>query len=105
MYANPAGLDAQPSRARFRRAERTICSGSTFHPGGASTLRGYTPGTLAGADMLRGRLEVARTLPHINVAVFTDYGWPGAGRGNDRDVRACVSTGRYRRSSSSFAVT
>jgi hypothetical protein len=44
-----------------------------FYLGGASTLRGYEPGTLRGPEMARGRLELARTLSFGNVAVFGDY--------------------------------
>lgn len=44
-----------------------------FYLGGASTLRGYAPGTLWGPDMARGRLEVARPWRAGNLAVFGDY--------------------------------
>jgi hypothetical protein len=44
-----------------------------FYLGGASTLRGFEPGTLHGEEMARGRLELARTMPAIGVAVFSDF--------------------------------
>jgi hypothetical protein len=51
-----------------------------FFLGGASTLRGYEPSTVAGTSMARGRLEIARAYPFANLAVFSDWGWAG-----DRD--------------------
>lgn len=48
-----------------------------FFLGGASTLRGYEPATVAGTSMARGRLELARTYPFANVALFSDWGWAG----------------------------
>jgi hypothetical protein len=51
-----------------------------FFLGGASTLRGYEPGTGSGTSMARGRIELARTYPFANLAVFSDWGWAG-----DRD--------------------
>lgn len=44
-----------------------------FYLGGASTLRGFEPGTLWGEEMARGRVELARTLPIAGVAVFGDW--------------------------------
>jgi hypothetical protein len=44
-----------------------------FYLGGASTLRGYEPGTLYGPEMARGRLELARAFSFGNLAVFSDY--------------------------------
>ncbi|MBR9989039.1 MAG: BamA/TamA family outer membrane protein [Gemmatimonadetes bacterium] len=48
-----------------------------FYLGGANTLRGYEPGTVAGTSMARGRLEIARTASFGAVALFTDWGWAG----------------------------
>jgi hypothetical protein len=48
-----------------------------FYVGGASTLRGYEPGSLAGTSMARGRLELARTVRWANLAVFSDWAWAG----------------------------
>jgi hypothetical protein len=48
-----------------------------FFLGGASTLRGYEPGTVAGTSMARARLELARSYPFANLAVFSDWGWAG----------------------------
>jgi hypothetical protein len=48
-----------------------------FYLGGASTLRGYEPSTIAGTAMARGRLELARTYGFGNLAIFTDWGWAG----------------------------
>jgi hypothetical protein len=48
-----------------------------FFLGGASTLRGYEPGTVAGTSMARARLELARATPYANLAVFSDWGWAG----------------------------
>jgi hypothetical protein len=48
-----------------------------FYIGGASTLRGYEPGTVSGTSMARGRLEAARSLSFGNLALFTDWGWAG----------------------------
>lgn len=44
-----------------------------FYLGGASTLRGYGPGTLWGPEMVRGRLELARTFSFGGLAAFGDY--------------------------------
>jgi hypothetical protein len=44
-----------------------------FYLGGASTLRGYEPGTLWGPEMARGRLELARTFSFGSLAAFGDY--------------------------------
>jgi hypothetical protein len=52
-----------------------------FYLGGASTLRGYEPGTVSGTSMARARLEVARAMSFGNLAVFGDWGWAG-----DRDA-------------------
>ena len=49
----------------------------TFYLGGASTLRGYEPGTVTGTSMARGRLELARTVSFGGVALFSDWGWAG----------------------------
>jgi hypothetical protein len=43
-----------------------------FYLGGASTLRGFEPGTLFGEEMARGRLELARTIPAAGIALFGD---------------------------------
>jgi hypothetical protein len=51
-----------------------------FFLGGASTLRGYEASTVAGTSMARSRLEIARTTPFANLAIFSDWGWAG-----DRD--------------------
>jgi hypothetical protein len=48
-----------------------------FYLGGAHTLRGYEPGTVAGTSMARGRLELARTASFGAVALFSDWGWAG----------------------------
>jgi hypothetical protein len=48
-----------------------------FYLGGASTLRGYEPATVAGTSMARGRLEVARFVRWGNLALFTDWAWAG----------------------------
>ncbi|CAN5646360.1 hypothetical protein BH23GEM9_BH23GEM9_07290 [soil metagenome] len=48
-----------------------------FFLGGASTLRGYEPGSARGTSMARGRLELARAQSFGNLAVFTDWGWAG----------------------------
>jgi hypothetical protein len=44
-----------------------------FYLGGASTLRGFEPGTLSGDEMFRGRAELARTLPLVGLAGFYDF--------------------------------
>jgi hypothetical protein len=51
-----------------------------FYLGGASTLRGYEPSTVAGTSMARARLELARAYTFGNLIVFSDWGWAG-----DRD--------------------
>ena len=48
-----------------------------FYLGGAQTLRGYEPGTVAGTSMARGRLELARTFSFGALALFSDWGWAG----------------------------
>ncbi|HSJ09086.1 MAG TPA: BamA/TamA family outer membrane protein [Longimicrobiales bacterium] len=65
-----------------------------FYLGGASTLRGYEPGTVRGTSMARGRVELARTLTVANFALFSDWGWAGD-RDNilDRDQRLSVGIG------------
>ncbi|HSJ23540.1 MAG TPA: hypothetical protein VK929_02575 [Longimicrobiales bacterium] len=50
-----------------------------FYLGGASTLRGYGPGTLWGPEMLRGRLELARTFSFGGLAAFGDYARTSSG--------------------------
>jgi hypothetical protein len=58
-----------------------------FYLGGASTLRGYEPGTVAGTSMARARLELARATPLANFAVFSDWGWAGDRDHSARDQR------------------
>lgn len=48
-----------------------------FFLGGAHTLRGYDPSTVAGTSMARARLELARTASFGAVALFSDWGWAG----------------------------
>jgi hypothetical protein len=48
-----------------------------FFLGGASTLRGYEPATVAGTSMARARIELARSYPFANLALFSDWGWAG----------------------------
>ncbi len=65
-----------------------------FFLGGASTLRGYEPSTVAGTSMVRSRLEVARATPFANLAVFSDWGWAGDRADiRSRDQRWSVGVG------------
>jgi hypothetical protein len=71
-----AGAEAAAGAARGSLAHSELHSvppQRRFHLGGASTLRGFEPGTLYGDEMLRGRLELARTIPAVGLAIFSDY--------------------------------
>jgi hypothetical protein len=48
-----------------------------WYVGGPRTLRGYAPRAMGGADMVRGKLELARTFSFGAVSLFSDYGWAG----------------------------
>jgi hypothetical protein len=48
-----------------------------FYLGGARTLRGYEPSTVAGTSMARARIDLARTTSFGALAVFSDWGWAG----------------------------
>lgn len=48
-----------------------------WYLGGAHNLRGFEGSSAVGRDMLRGRLELARTLTWGAVAAFGDAGWAG----------------------------
>jgi hypothetical protein len=48
-----------------------------FFLGGTRSVRGYPASTVSGTSMARGRLELARTTPYANLAVFSDWGWAG----------------------------
>ncbi|HSK17725.1 MAG TPA: hypothetical protein VK912_01195 [Longimicrobiales bacterium] len=63
-----------------------------FYLGGAQTLRGYEPGTVAGTSMARGRLEMARTASFGAVVLFSDWGWAGD-RENIRNANQRLSVG------------
>ena len=63
-------------------AEGDVTPQRLFYLGGASTLRGYAPGIVAGSSMARARLEVARAWSFGNLVAFSDWGWAG-----DRDMR------------------
>jgi len=45
--------------------------------GGAQTIRGHAPGTLAGNSYWMGRAEVARGSMLVRPSVFADIGWAG----------------------------
>ncbi|HUF51757.1 MAG TPA: BamA/TamA family outer membrane protein [Longimicrobiales bacterium] len=60
------------------RADCAVPVQRHFYLGGASTLRGYEPGVVSGTSMARARLELARTLPFGNLALFSDWAWAGA---------------------------
>lgn len=48
-----------------------------WYLGGPSSLRGYRGSTLGGSDMVRGRLELARSFNFGSIVVFGDGGWAG----------------------------
>lgn len=53
--------------------------------GGATTVRGYDGGTMAGASMARARLELTRGTRAFGLALFADAGWAGARGDFDTD--------------------
>ncbi|HEX6309438.1 MAG TPA: BamA/TamA family outer membrane protein [Longimicrobiales bacterium] len=76
---------AAPLTRRFRLAAEAGVGSSAgdvtpqrmFYLGGANTLRGYEPSTVAGTSMARARLELGRTASFGAVSVFSDWGWAG----------------------------
>ena len=79
------GLLAMPLPARMRLGLEAGAGHSwgslpvqkMWYVGGPSTLRGLAPLAMAGSSYVRGRAELARTLPFGALSLFFDVGWAG----------------------------
>ena len=77
LFVTPDGPIAGAVTASAGTSTGSVPIQSRFYLGGASTLRGYTGGVLAGSAFWAGRVEVGNRFPAVRVSLFSDVGWAG----------------------------